>query len=292
MRNIFRVLRAITPFKKQIFQIIKLIKVPPLGIYQHLHFNGTFTAKIYGKKSFKMNHFGNFIENVTFWEGVENGWEKISMRLWIELVKDAKCIMDIGAYTGLYTLVAGDLNKDARIFSFEPVTSIFDRMKYNVEINNYNVHCEKIALSNKESIVYVDRAKDEELCLDTSLNNQSHTLSGNLLEIKTKTLKTIIEENDIDIIDLIKIDVEMHEVELLEGMGEYLRIMKPNMIIEIVKEENALKVKKLIDGLGYFYFDINEKDPPKQVDVLCKSSKYNLLVCNQKTALKLNLIQS
>lgn len=290
MRNIFRILRAITPFKKQMFQIIKLIKVPSLKLYQHLFFHGIFTAKIYNKKSFKMNHFGNFIENVTFWEGVENGWEKISMRLWIDMVKDAKCIMDIGAYTGLYTLVACDLNKEARIFSFEPVTSIFDRMKYNVDINNYNVHCEKIALSNKESNIYIEKIKDKEFCLDTSLNDQSHIWTENKMEIKTKTLKTIIEKNKIEKIDLIKIDVEMHEVELLEGMGKYLSIMKPDMIIEIVKEENAQKVQKLIDGMGYLYFDIDEKNPPRPINTLCKSSKYNLLICSKITAAKWKLI--
>ena len=53
-----------------------------------------------------MNHFGLELENELFWAGLEGGWEKTSMSLWIKLVKASVVVLDIGANTGLNALVA------------------------------------------------------------------------------------------------------------------------------------------------------------------------------------------
>lgn len=37
--------------------------------------------------------------------------------------------------------------------------------------------------------------------------------------------------------DLMKIDVEGYEPQVLEGMGKYLALMKPAMLIEILSNE-------------------------------------------------------
>ena len=42
------------------------------------------------------------------------------------------------------------------------------------------------------------------------------------VEIPIKKLKSIIESDNIEKIDLMKIDVETHEFEVLEGMADYL----------------------------------------------------------------------
>ena len=71
-----------------------------------------------------MRHYGFQLENEIFWSGLTNGWEKISTRLWIELSKNSKVIFDIGANTGIYSLVSKSINPTSQVFAFEPVKRV------------------------------------------------------------------------------------------------------------------------------------------------------------------------
>ena len=88
-----------------------------------------------------------------------------------------------------------------------------------------------------------------------------------------------------------KIDVETHEPEVLDGFRSYLNQYRPTMLIEILNDEVGRKVSSAVQGLDYLYFNINEKGGIRQVDKITKSDYYNYLLCNSKTALKLGLIE-
>jgi tRNA1(Val) A37 N6-methylase TrmN6 len=45
------------------------------------------------------------------------------LALWIKLCRQSETILDVGANTGVYALVAGAVNKKAKIFAFEPGVS-------------------------------------------------------------------------------------------------------------------------------------------------------------------------
>jgi FkbM family methyltransferase len=258
-------------------------------IYQHLYFKGNFKVKI-EDKCFIMRHNETSLENVTFWEGIENGWEKESMKLWSQLCKNSECVFDIGAHVGLYSLVAKTISPSSNVYAFEPVGRIYNKLLTNCNLNKFDILHECIAISNKDGFAHIKDTNGEALSLDCSLNYNEQYDNKDLIEIQTKTLKSLIEEYNIAKIDLMKIDVEGHEVSLLQGMGKYLQIMKPTMIIEIVDENNGSKVHEMIKGFGYLYFNIDEINQPRLVPVLTRSDKYNFLLCNENIAKQLNLI--
>ena len=84
------------------------------------------------------------------------------------------------------------------------------------------------------------------------------------VEIETITLNKFIKDNNIPRIDLMKIDVETHEPETLEGFSDYLSIFRPAMLIEILNNEIGARVEKLVNGLGYLYFNIDENNGIQQ----------------------------
>ena len=86
-----------------------------------------------------------------------------------------------------------------------------------------------------------------------------------------------------------KIDVETHEPEVIEGMGKYLKNFKPTLLIEILNDDIASQIQTLIADIDYIYFNLNEKGHIKQVNNLSKSDFHNFLICDKKTALELNL---
>ena len=63
--------------------------------------------------------------------------------------------MDIGANTGVYSLVTKTLNPNAKVIAFEPIQRTFEKLVYNNFINNYDIICEQTALSDKDGQGYI-----------------------------------------------------------------------------------------------------------------------------------------
>ena len=125
--------------KKYVFKIIiafwnifpaklflrKLINTFPYKIkdklYQDLRFVGVYEVPCFGKKIKLYNPGFTTIENEIFWNGIDNGWEKVSLKIWQTLAKNSNVILDIGANSGIYSIVANCINPQANIHAFEPV---------------------------------------------------------------------------------------------------------------------------------------------------------------------------
>jgi|JI8StandDraft_2_1071088.scaffolds.fasta_scaffold18555_3 FkbM family methyltransferase len=284
------------PFKKQFFEIIKKIYTPPKNIYRHLFFKGKFKVAIH-EKAFYMNHYNNHgfvIEDGLFWEGLGVGREAISIHLWYALASKADIIFDIGANTGLYSLIAKMVNPESKVYGFEPTHRIFEKYEANCKLNNFDVKCEQMAVSDQtgEVVIY-------DLPI---VNNYSATLNKNFSDVRHKplldsrletkvvctTIKDYIEKNNITKIDLMKIDVELHEPEVLLGMGEYLEKFRPTILIEVMNNHIATQIERVIEKCNYVYFRINEKGSIEEVEKIHAVNESNYLICKPevKTILK------
>lgn len=288
MKKLLKKIYNIIPFKKELFSLIRPIKLPK-SIYSHLHFKDKFKVK-FDNYHFLIEHHGYQIENELFWNGLTNGWEKISMRLWIDLCKNSSTIIDIGANTGIYSLVAKAINPSAAVYGFEPVKRVNEKFIKNCALNNFDISCLAYAISNYngEAVIYDTNA--DHIYSVTVNKNMAVGIETFETKIKTKKLSSFIEEMNIENIDLIKIDVETHEPEVLEGMEDYLNKFQPTMLIEILNDEVGKKVQDLIKGIDYIYFNIDEVNKPNRVDTIKKSDYYNYLICKKEIAKKLNLI--
>src|ERR1035437_1283211 len=256
----------LVPFKKELFNLIKAFWVPNEKLFQHLYFKGSFKVKC-KNSAFKMLHWGQSLENEIYWKGFNDGWERVSTNIWAKLCLNSEIIFDVGANTGYYSLIAKSENPKSKVYAFEPIGRIFNKLKYNCELNSFDVKLFQIALSNMdgESIIYDKPNEDQILQASLSRNIKNTDDYSSYVEVKVNVnkLATIIKQNNIQKIDLMKIDVEEHEVEFMEGMGKYIKEMRPDMLLEIVVKENGEKITEMLDGLGYLYFDIDEKGQPK-----------------------------
>lgn len=279
------------PFKSPFFHLLKRIWIPPRNIYQHLHFEGVINIPIDSQHSFKMHHYGYQIENEVFWDGIENGWEKLSFKLWLDMCRESEVIFDVGANTGIYALMAKCSNRKADVYAFEPLDFIYSKLERNCNLNKHKINLVELACSNFAGEAKVFLPKDADHVTSVTVNKS--LLDKNRIvdekNIKTIRLDEYIEQNKITQIDLMKLDVETHEPEVLEGMGKYLNLFKPTMLIEILEDEVGEKVENILDGLGYLYFDIDEISQIKRVDKLRKSTHFNYFVCQPEVAKRLNL---
>lgn len=273
----------INPFKKNTARLIKKIKLPVEKIYTDLRFTGEFKIRIDPKATVKIfHHYHTSIENEIFWKGIENGWERNSIKVWKYFSLRAKVIFDIGANTGLFSLISIAVNPNAFVYSFEPSKKTFEKLKLNHQINNFSLsNLYEIAISNNNGYsIFYDYDTSHQY--SASLNKQMSIAqaSGKNLnyEVKTQSLDSFIKEKGILNIDLIKIDVEMHESEVIEGMEETFLNQRPVILIEILTNEIATYINSFFSDKNYTNFIIDEEKGLFPVNNLFSHSSHNCLL--------------
>lgn len=280
------------PFKQPLFNVVKKVVTPSESLYRHLHFEGDFPVEIDDAHKFLIRHYGFELENEVFWRGLENGWEKASIGLWIKLVENADVVFDIGASTGIYSLITKALNPRAEVYAFEPIERVFQKLEENVRLNRYDVHCFEAATSDTDGTATIyDTPSEHMYSVTVNENTLPEGTTVIPVQIQIVRLDTFIERENIEKIDLIKLDVETHEAAVLEGMGKYLDEFKPILLIEILNDGVGERVEKLVSGKGYLYFNIDDVSGSiRRVERITKSDLYNYLLCSETVARELDLL--
>lgn len=70
-----------------------------------------------------------------YWKGIV-GYESETIAVFCSIAQQARVIVDVGACTGLYSLVALAVSAKCRVIAFEPVVAVRERCKLNIAINN------------------------------------------------------------------------------------------------------------------------------------------------------------
>ncbi len=279
LKEILRGCYRTLPLKRPVFEWLRARTTLSPALWDHLYFEGEFDSDLADKKV-RMQNYNGSLETAIFWAGFYGGYEPMSQRVWIELSKQAATIVDVGANTGLYTLIAKTVNPNAAVWSFEPIERIYQRLVHNVELNGMGVNHRQCAVSNAdgESVIY-DLPFDHHW--HASLLKEEVAHLGNLIEYRIRTcrLDTIIDTEIKTKVDLIKIDAEGSEPLVLEGLGKYLQTSTPTLLLEVKSADKAEAISTLIRDLDYVYFNIDEKCGLRRLSQLQGSSNRNVLLC-------------
>lgn len=278
----------ISPFKLPLSKLIKQNSKIKEKLYQDLRFEGNMDIKVGETNLILFNPGFTTIENELFWNGLEEGWEKVSIDIWKKLSKEANCILDIGANTGIYSLVAASINSEAEVFAFEPVKRTAALFKTNVALNpSLNIKLFELAVSNNNgTATFYDLPTSSQY--SASLNEDMLASFSNRISYDVSVIKLDdLEELKNKKIDLIKLDVEMHEPEAIEGMIEIIKANEPTFLIEILTPEIGEKVALLLESIDYCCFSIDEHNTPKYLKEITQSDFHNLLLIKKG---KLNLL--
>lgn len=273
----------VLPFKLFHARILKAFPKILGKLYKDLRFKGAMNVKLEDKSFLLHNPGFTTIENEIFWFGLENGWEKVSMKLWIELIKHSNTVLDIGANTGVYSLVAATVNSNTKVYAFEPVKRTSEIFKRNLELNpKLNIQLVEKAVSNSDAVAeFYDLPTDSQY--SASLNADMLASFANRISYEVETIRL---DSFVDLenqkIDLIKLDVEMHEPEALEGMMEIIKRDQPTFLIEILNADIAKKVEFLLKDMNYVCFSLDEENEPKFLDRIMQSDFHNLLLIKKE----------
>lgn len=259
-------------------------------LYKDLRYEGIMSVDIMGRELKIFNPGFSTLENEIYWNGLE-GWEKHTVKLWIDLCKNAtSTIVDIGANSGVFSLIANTVNDKAIVIAYEPVQRTLELFKKNLDLNpGLKIAVSEKAISNNNGeATFYDVKSDYQY--SASLNKDMFKEINDFIEYKVPVTTLDDElyalENKID---LIKLDIELHEPEAIEGMMNILKRDKPTIIVEILNDKIGERIERLIKELGYLYYAIDEKNGYIKTVELKKSPSYNYLICTPEKAKELKL---
>lgn len=180
-------------------------------------------------------------------------------------LKDGDVFYDIGANTGLLTQKVLEQKPNISCYLFEPVKEYYDviieKFQDDIRVKSFNV---ALLDDNRGVSISVDSSN---LGWNT-ISNISHY--GNVQDVEGRTLSDIMLDNDLEIPDVLKIDVEQSEWLVIKG---YKRIMESGIrlprkiFMEIgITSNNSTLWKEEVEmfeylfSIGYKRFDYNRND--------------------------------
>ena len=280
---------------RPIFTALRRVWVPPPSVYRYLYFRGVFPLDVKGRRLL-LRQYGTWIENELFWRGVFGGWEASSLRLWTELAERAQVIVDVGANTGIYALLAKTVNPSARVFAFEPIQRAYEMLQANARLNGYDIDCRLSAVSNYDGVGEMFDL-DIDNIYHVALDRDVHHGDVVRRKVDVVRLDTFLRQQNVEP-DLIKIDVESREPEVVEGLGAYLGERRPALLVEVwhdAEQQGDLhigsRVEALVSGKGYRYWRIDEERGPVAAEHIGMPGRgySNYLLCTEEMAREIGI---
>jgi FkbM family methyltransferase len=281
-------------------RFLKLFIIPEDLLLPQFKYYGILKVKT-KEGSFRMNSTGGALENEIFWKGIYRSMEPETIWIIEKLSINADCIFDIGANTGLYSLFVKTINPLCTVHSFEPAKNTYAEFRENILLNQYKIFANNKAVSNRNGFAtFYDTFETHQYSASLSplmlKENPSYHYKINEYQVEVITLDHYISKNDINNIDLIKIDVELHEPEVFEGMLDTLSRFRPFVLFEVLSDEIGTKLKQLLVNSEYqlFYFAKIRKDfyLVRVEDLTGHSDKdWNYFACHKERLMELQEMQ-
>jgi len=183
------------------------------------------------------------------------------------------CIVDVGGNIGMFSVFSNSLCRgNCEIHVVEPIEEIQEVLQKNIALYDISAKIHKCGLGEIEAEVeftyypnspamsgrYANEREDSARLKAVILNQNDENLipKEELISKKRncriKRLSTLIDEEQLDRIDLLKIDAEKSELDILKGIRvEHWAIIK-QIVIEVHAENNQLEeVRIILENYGF-----------------------------------------
>ena len=213
-------------------------------------------------------------------------------------INDGDCIVDAGANIGLFTVFANRLACGLRTIALEPNPAAFACLAANAEAWGESVQCLPHGLSRENGTAqltcfqglsllsgfHADAAIEREVVKSYVLNQEPASalderhaadlsalldtrLQSATVTAQLRTLSSVIAEEGIERIDLLKVNVEKSELDVLLGIdpADWPRIRQ--LVVEVDQRENLAPIADLLERQGFEF--LVEQDPLLRNTALC-----------------------
>ena len=189
--------------------------------------------------------------------------------------KSCAVIFDVGAHHGESLEFFNEIYPNSHIYCFEPDPDSYDVLRKNFpdHPNTYNlaisdqvgeVSFYRNPISHTNSLHKVNLKSNDSIKIRearaTNMSDFSDVVNQKII-VPCTTLNTFVNENDVDSIDLLKIDVQGAEKEVLSGAKDILHMVEA-VIVEVSlfdyyeSSNNFLDVENILIPAGFGLYSI------------------------------------
>lgn len=183
-------------------------------------------------------------------------WSDGEVGLILQVLRPGMVVVDAGANIGTHTVpLARAVAPNGLVYAFEPQRIVFQTLAANVALNSLtNVFCQQRALGTQAGILHVPPLNYE------TANNFGGVELGGSLEpgaapggaTSGEPVEVVrIDDFELVVCHLIKIDVEGMELAVLRGAAETITRCQPILYVEADREERRNDILWWLDERGY-----------------------------------------
>ena len=177
-------------------------------------------------------------------------------------------VFDVGGYSGDYArAVRSAFGPKARIHSFEPNPVMYAGLQEKLA-GDAGISCHQLALGDEpgSARLFVDRVGSSRASLVEETFSVIERPTMESFEVTVGTLDGVAEAHEVDRIDLLKVDVEGHELSVLRGASGLLGRGAVDVVQFEFGEANLASrtyLRDFLDLLGsrYAFFRLTARGP-------------------------------
>lgn len=164
-------------------------------------------------------------------------------------IKDGWVVLDIGAQKGFFSIFAASFAKNVKVYSFEPFPKNFKFLTENIKQNGIkNIKAFQLAVCKAcgKRVLYLCPGGEDGHTMFISKDRDS-------VEVECTTLSKIIQDNNLEHIDLLKMDCEGSEYEILfnADLDTLKKIDRIAMEWHLIQNLGRKDIENFLKKIGY-----------------------------------------
>jgi FkbM family methyltransferase len=233
-----------------------LLRVPVVGLVE-VRLPGDTLPPV-----FMRNDGEDRIASMLYWRGLE-GWEPATIRTFLRLISPGSTVIDVGANSGLFALLAARLHPTVRVHAVEPVRRVFSRLEANVALNGLgNVTCHRLACSDGCGPATLHVPTGEPVPVMASLVPGWCDGGSTEEAVECVTVDDLVASSDVGRCDVVKIDAEGSEDAVLRGAGRTLDEHHPFVLAEVLGRSGlGESVAAAVATRSYCFYRLGPQGP-------------------------------
>lgn len=278
LRNALRAIRRSQPFNSIATSALRrgfrAVHIDPGLVSRKLRRVGLVEDRLPNGRTLRLwTQDDDLIPNEVFWRGW-CGFEPETMVLFFHLASRARVTMDVGAHVGLFALVAGHASPASRVYAFEALPAVCERLRQNVERNgltNVEVVGRAVGAVEKTAEFFystgIGLPGESSLRRDCTEQFMRFSSEGEIAktEVQVISLDSFAREKGIIGVDLVKIDTEGTEPQVLRGMAEILARSRPAIVCEVLRGfDTERELEEVLAPYGYAYYLLGPLGPERR----------------------------
>ena len=258
MNNLLLHPRVNRPFVRAVRPVARFL---PTRVLWHLPVVGPVAVAVPGQPGAAVamiNPGTDRVASMLFWRGLD-GWEPTTIRLFLGLLRPDSTVLDVGANTGVFSLLAARRQPAARVHAVEPVARVFSLLERNVAANGLaNITCHRLACGDASGPVTIHVPQGDTIPMLASLVPNWSAGRHRREDVECVTVDGLCQSMALDRLDILKIDAEGSEDAVLRGAAATLDRRRPFVFCEVLdRRDLGPEVVRAVSEHDYRFFGLS-----------------------------------